>query len=128
MPDLGRVLDAAALAEKEYTLWLGRREQIHNGGGAGRAHTEVDDAEPAVGVRRRLHRPVETAHRHVEASRKFLDVVTEVGEQDVLTELRQRRVRIARQPVLNDCVLGLHSPPFWRRIRYLPASLVEDYG
>jgi hypothetical protein len=37
-----------------------------------------------------------------------MQVTAEIGEQDVLAELFQRRAGVTRQPILDDFFLGFH--------------------
>ena len=88
MADLGRFLQTTALAQEQEAFGRTRAQQIHDRRRVRRADTEVDDRQP-VGVGRRLHRFVGTSHLAVEPLREPVDILLEVGQEDVVTELIQ---------------------------------------
>ena len=96
--DLGRFLQPAALSQEKHSLGLAGAEQVHNGGGVGRADTEIDDRE-AVGVGRRLHGLVESMNLAPEALGELPQVGEKVGQQDVITEQLERHAGVAGKPV-----------------------------
>ncbi len=55
------------------------------------------------------HRPVAAHDLDAEPLGEHLDVVGEVGEQDVMTELLERSTGVPRQPVLDDVGFCLHE-------------------
>src|SRR4030095_16461331 len=78
-----------------------------DGRGHGRTHAEVEDGEVAGGGR--LHGAVAAGDLELEAGGGHLVRVGEVGEEDVLAELLGRAAGVAREPVADDLVLGLHA-------------------
>ena len=89
---------------------MDRAEQVHDRGRIRAAHAEVDQGD-AVGGRVR-HGPVGALDRHAVPLGEDVDVVAEIGQQDVLAELVERGPGIARQPVADDVVLFLHACTF----------------
>ena len=107
--DLVFAFEPAAFTEKEAGLGFDGGEQVHDGGGGGAAHAEVDDGDALGGGVG--HETVFTAHRDVVPLGEEADVIGEIDEEDVLAEFCQRCAGVARQPVRNDVVLGLHLLP-----------------
>ena len=105
--DFVLLLQPAALSQEQACLGLDGAQQVHDRGGAGAAHAEVDDADAVGGGIE--HRPVLAPHRHVVPLGEEADIVAEIDQEDVLPELLQRRARVARQPVGHNVVLGLHG-------------------
>ena len=70
-------------------------------GGVSRADTEVDHAQ-AVVVGRGLHGSFLADDIAVESLGEVVQITTEVGQEDVITEAIDRHAGIARQPVARD--------------------------
>jgi hypothetical protein len=96
----------AALAQEKSRLWLDGREQVHDRGGIGRAHAEIDDRDPVgrgVG-----HRLIFTADAGIVHLREHVHIIAKVDQQDEFTKFFQRHAGIARQPVFYNFILGFH--------------------
>ena len=98
--DGAAVFEPAAFTEKEHGLGLDRAEQVHDRGGGGAAHAEVDHGDVFGGGAG--HRFVAPDHLHPVPFGEEVDVAVEVGEEDVLPEGREGQTGVAGQPVFND--------------------------
>src|SRR3546814_2999351 len=70
--------------------------------------SDVCSSDLAVGGGVR-HRSVAALHLHAVPLREQLHVVTEIGQEDVLAELFERRAGVAWQPVGDDFLLAFHD-------------------
>src|SRR3546814_2420734 len=77
--------------------------------------SDVCSSDLAVGGGVR-HRSVAALHLHAVPLREQLHVVTEIGQEDVLAELFERRAGVAWQPVGDDFLLAFHDRSEERRV------------
>lgn len=98
--------DAAALSEEEHGLRRDGREEVHDGRGVRTAHAEVDDGDSFC--RRVGHRGLQAEDGHAEVLGKQFHIFREVRQEDVLGEILQPTLRIAREPVLYNFLLSLN--------------------
>ncbi len=61
-------------------------EQVHNGGGAGTAHPEVDDGNVICSARIAWGRPIPTISASFHSAKRGY-IITEIGEEDVGAEM-----------------------------------------
>ena len=97
----------SALAQKQACLGAYGREQVHDDGGVGTAHTEVYYGQ--VARRGHAHVGLVVGFLQCEVLAEDVHVVVEVGQQDVLAKVLQRVVRVPGQPVFNYFLLGFHG-------------------
>jgi len=105
--DLVLFLEAAAFPQKETGLWLDGAQQVHDRGGVGAAHPEVDQRDAFgsdVG-----HGVALAANGDVEPLRERGQVGLEVDQQNVLAEICERGIGVTRKPVGYDFFFCFHS-------------------
>ncbi len=103
------LFESTAFAKEEDGFGFDRADEVHDGGGAGTAHAEVDNGDAAgssVG-----HRTIHAAHFGFEALGEHVDVIAEVNEENVFAELVDGRAGVAREPVVYDFRFGSHTFP-----------------
>ena len=105
MADLSRLLETAALAEEQDALGHSSRQQVHDGCSVGCPDPKVDDGQ-AFAVARRLHRAVNPPDLALESVGERIDVLLEIGQEYVVSELVDSHPRVPRQPVLDNEVLA----------------------
>lgn len=105
--DGGAVLEAAAFAEEEHGFRMDGGEQVHDRGGGGAAHAEIDDADASGGGVG--HGLVASTDLHPVPLGEKLHVVGKICEEDVVAELLQFHARVSRQPVFDDVFAGLEG-------------------
>lgn len=101
------LVDTSALAQEQAGLGMDGAEQVHDDGGIGTSHTEVNDGD-ALGTGR-YHVGVTSQDGHIELLGKQLHILVEVGQQDVFAEVFQRAFGVTWQPVGYNFFFSFHT-------------------
>ena len=86
--DLALFLQPAAFAKKQHRLWADGLQQIHNGRRIGTAHPEIDNGNAIC--RGIGHGTVLADHRYIVPGCKQINIIIEIGKQDIFPESIQR--------------------------------------
>lgn len=111
--DLGGVFESATLSQEEYTVRHASAEQVHDGRRVGGPDPKVHDGESCV-VGCCLHGSTDPLDVAPELLGKLRDIVSKVGEQDMITKPRDGHPGIPREPVLGNIEFGSHLR--WSRL------------
>jgi hypothetical protein len=101
------LFESATFSQEQNRFGPNGGQQVHDRGRGRRSHAEIDQGDVIGGDAG--HGSIATDDGGVVPFRKEFQVMTEIGEQDVLAELVERLPGIPRQPVLNDLFFGLHA-------------------
>ena len=97
---------ASALSEKETGSWHDGAEQVHDDGCVWASHSKIDDGD-AVGCGA-THIGAVVWLLDSEVFAEDVNIVVEVGQQDVCAEAFERHLRISWQPILHYLLFCLH--------------------
>jgi hypothetical protein len=100
------VFETTTFAEEQYSFGLDSTEEVHDERSVGRTHTKVDNSDTICTSRE--HVAIATHDFDAKLLGKKFDIVVEVGEQDVWSELVERAFGVAHEPIFDYFVFGFH--------------------
>ena len=103
----GDLFQATAFPQEKHGFGRDCRKQVHDGGGHGAAHSEIDDRDVICGSG--LHRKSISFDFYIILLRKHLHIIDEVGEEDIAAKIFEGSTSITGQPVGDNFGFRFHA-------------------